>query len=310
MNPVPKADIYHSVATGYSGIVGIYGKYQYGSSCIISEHGIYTREREEEIIKSSWIKSYHKDIWIKFFHSLSKCAYDNSDIVTSLFETNKELQIEFGCNEDKIKIIPNGVELKKYENLPTRQKDGGIKIGAIVRVVPIKDIRTMLLSFNLVKEQVENARLYIIGPEDEDEEYYNECLNLVQNLHIKDVFFTGSVNVLDYIWDMDILLLTSISEGQPLAVMEGMAARKPYVCTNVGHCKGLIYGDNDEFGRAGFIQYVMDYKGIAQSLIKLGNDEKLRNDMGICGYNRIKNLYTKEGFINEYRDLYNRYGGE
>lgn len=49
---VPKADLYHCVATGYSGILGSMAKHFHGSSLLISEHGIYTREREEELIKA------------------------------------------------------------------------------------------------------------------------------------------------------------------------------------------------------------------------------------------------------------------
>ena len=42
---VPQADVYHAVSTGYAGILGSMGKHFYPSQLIISEHGIYTRER-------------------------------------------------------------------------------------------------------------------------------------------------------------------------------------------------------------------------------------------------------------------------
>lgn len=51
---VPEADLYHCVATGYAGVLGSMAKHFHGSSLLISEHGIYTREREEEIIKAEW----------------------------------------------------------------------------------------------------------------------------------------------------------------------------------------------------------------------------------------------------------------
>ena len=47
---VPKADLYHCVATGYAGILGSMAKYFHGSRVLLSEHGIYTREREEELL--------------------------------------------------------------------------------------------------------------------------------------------------------------------------------------------------------------------------------------------------------------------
>lgn len=307
MKDIPKADLYHSICTGYSGVLASYAKYLYGTPFILSEHGIYTREREEEIIRSTWIKSYHKDIWNNFFKSLSKCAYESSDEVTSLFKKNKEMQIALGCPEDKIKIIPNGIDIEKYLDLKGKEDDEFINIGGIVRVVPIKDIKTMLLSFKIVKESIANSRLYVMGPCDEDEEYYNECLEFVKEHNIKDVIFTGTIPVLDYIGKMDILLLTSISEGQPLAVMEGMAAKKPHVCTNVGHCRGLLDGDGDDYGSNGYIEYVTNHHGIAKAVIKLARDEKLRERLGQNGFNRINNLYKRKYMLEEYKKLYSKH---
>lgn len=309
MQDIPKADVYHTLSAGYAGILGSYAKYIHNSPYIVSEHGIYTREREEEIIKSEWIKGYHKDIWIEFFISLSKCAYDFSDKVTSLFDVNKELQVGLGCEKEKIEIIPNGVDVSSYENLEGKDNDDYINIGTIARVVPIKDIKTMLLAFDTVRRKIENVRLYIMGPTDEDVEYYNECKDLVKALDIKDVIFTGTIKVLDYIGKMDILLLTSLSEGQPLAIMEGMAAKKPHVATNVGDCKGLLNSNKDNYGQSGFIETVMNYKSIADSIIKLCENKELRENMGRNGYNKIKNMYTKDELIKRYKEIYLEYGG-
>jgi glycosyltransferase involved in cell wall biosynthesis len=310
LQELPKADVYHSICTGYAGVLAAYGKYMNKSAFILSEHGIYTREREEEIIKSTWIKQYHKEVWITFFKSLSQCAYEKSDLVTSLFEDNKKLQVGLGCKEDKIVIIPNGVNIASYENLPSKEDENVINIGAVLRIVPIKDVKTMLLSFRIVKREVPNAKFYIMGPADEDEEYNKECLDLIDALKIEDVILTGTIKVLDYIGKMDIVVLTSISEGQPLAVMEAMAAKKPNVCTNVGNCRGLLFGDGDTYGSNGFIEFVTDYEGVADSIITLCGDEGLRKSMGQNGYDRISNLYTRDNMIELYKEIYIKYGGK
>ena len=93
---IPEADIYHSLSTGYSGIIGSFAKYKLSKPFILTEHGIYTREREEEIIKSGWLKGCFKDIWINYFYSLSKCAYDMANNVITLFERNKDIEVELG----------------------------------------------------------------------------------------------------------------------------------------------------------------------------------------------------------------------
>ncbi|KHD37517.1 glycosyl transferase [Clostridium acetobutylicum] len=309
-NELPKADLYHSVSTGYAGIAGSLAGTLYNKPFIITEHGIYTREREEEIIKSKWIKGYLKDMWIQFFYTLSKCSYDIADKVITLFNKNREIEIELGCKPSKIEIVENGIPIQDFANISCeRDTENTINIGSVLRVVPIKDVKTMLESFSVVSYEIKNCNFYLIGPTDEDEEYYKECLRLVRELELKNVIFTGRANVKDYIGKMDIMVLSSISEGQPLAMLEGMACKKPFVTTNVGSCSELIYGVDDNFGSAGIVVPVMNYVKMGNALVKLCKDKALRLSMGENGYKRASTKYTFEKFINRYKDIYKKYEG-
>lgn len=308
-NDVPEADLYHSVSTGYAGIVGTVAKEVYGKPFLLTEHGIYSREREEEIIKADWVKGYFKDLWIHYFYRLSASAYSQSDWVTTLFGRNKEIEIQLGCAEQKIEIIPNGVTVSDYINLPNDKPRDKFYIGAIVRVVPIKDIKTLLQSFAIIKHELPNAIFYIMGPYEENEDYYKECLQLVDALELKDVIFTGSVPIKEYIGKMDLLMLSSISEGQPLAILEGMAAGKPFVSTDVGSCRELLEGMDDGIGASGIIVPVMHYEQLANAAITLCKDETLRLEMGSNAYKRVEQYYRQETMIGNYRNLYERLGG-
>ncbi|MFD2670723.1 GT4 family glycosyltransferase PelF [Marinicrinis sediminis] len=308
---MPEADLYHSVSTGYAGLMGAYAKYQHHKPFLLTEHGIYSREREEEIIKADWVKGYFKDLWIQYFYSLSGCAYQLTDEVITLFHRNKEIEVELGCEEDKIKIIPNGVNVTFFEDIapPTEEDRQFINIGAFIRVVPIKDIKTMLHSFQVVQREVPNARFYVMGPYEEDLQYYDECLQLAKSLDLQNVIFTGQIPIKAYMGRMDILTLTSISEGQPLALLEGMAAGKPFVTTDVGSCKELIYGKDDPYGPAGMVAPVMHYEQIGQALIELCRNPELRTQYGLNGLNRVKSNYTMDSFISQYKALYQQLGG-
>ncbi len=301
---IPEADIYHSVSTGYAGVMGGLGKYLYDKPFLLTEHGIYTREREEEIIKADWVKGHFKDVWIEYFYQLSKFAYYHSDKVISLFQKNKEIQIEIACPEEKIMLIPNGVSLEDFYHLPQKTEEDVINIGAIVRIVPIKDIKTMIQSFAVVKKVIPQTRFYVFGSYEEDYEYYEECVHLANALNLKDIYFTGEVNTKQQIGKMDILVLSSISEGQPLAILEGMACGKPFVSTDVGSCKELLYGLHDGIGQAGYIVPVMHYVEMGQAIIKLCNNPSLRLKMGINGKRRVESLYQRETFINQYKKIY------
>lgn len=303
---LPEADVYHSVATGYCGVIGAMAAEIYQKPFLITEHGIYSREREVEIIKSDWAKGDFKSVWIQYFYNLAKLSYQTADHVYTLFEHNAEIERNLGCDPEKIGIVPNGVHLEQFAGIPElQQHDGPFTIGAVVRVVPIKDIVTLLRAFFLVKRELPDARLFIMGGLEEDPEYYALCRQTVEMLRIQDVTFTGAVRVVEYLPKMDLLMLSSISEGQPLAVLEGQAAHRPFVTTDVGCCRELIYGDStDTLGPAGSIVAPMDYEAMAAEIVRLGKDFDLRRRMGNIGYERVRRGYTYEHFIASYRKIY------
>lgn len=303
----PEADIYHCVSTGYAGIVGAKFKYDTSKPLIVTEHGIYTREREEEIIKADWVDNYFKSTWIDFFTSISHGAYMAGDVITSLFENAKKLQIELGADVKKCVIIPNGINTDRFNHIsPLSEEKEDFVIGAIVRVVPIKDIKTMIYSFNMIKSVIKNAKLYIIGPYNEDPEYYEECLELIESLECEGIEFVGRVNISEWLEKVDITLLTSVSEGQPFVIIESLAARRPVVATDVGSCREMIEGLYDEFGDSGIITPVMNPDMIAKAIIKLSRDRKLMIRMGEQGYQRAIKYYKEEVFLDEYENIYRR----
>lgn len=303
---LPKADVYHSVATGYCGVVGGIAATTYHKPFIITEHGIYSREREAEIIRCQWAKGDFKSVWIQYFYNLAKLSYQKAKHVYTLFDKNAKTERELGCAADKISIIPNGIHMERFAGISARAAhEGPLTLGAVVRIVPIKDIITMLRAFFLVQQALPDAKLRIMGQYEEDPEYFALCQQTVSTLKLTNVEFTGSVNVAEHLDDIDILLLSSISEGQPLAVLEGMAARRPFVTTDVGCCQDLIYGRiGDDLGAAGEVVGPMDYEAMARAILKLANHPEECRQMGEIGYERVNAYYTYEKFISSYQKIY------
>lgn len=305
-NKPVEADLYHSMSTGYSGVFGSMAKFIYNRPLLISEHGIYTREREEEIIKANWVKGLYKDLWIHQFYKFSNCSYDFADNVTALFDAAREFQIEHGCPREKAHVIHNGVNVSEFKDLQQKDSDDNyINVGAVLRITPIKDVKTMINAFNLAKKQISNLKLWIMGPLDEKPKYVEECKQLVADLNVEDVIFTGKVNIKEYLGKMDFLVLSSLSEGQPLVILEGFAAKKPFISTNVGDCMSLIYGANDEFGQAGIVVPVMNSEKMSEAMVRLARDKNMRVQMGINGYNRVNKYYQNDMVFQQYRQLYN-----
>ncbi len=303
---LPKADLYHCVATGYAGVLGSMGKALYGGKLLISEHGIYTREREEELLRAEWVKGVYKNIWIEQFRKMSNLAYEKADLVTSLYEHARELQIELGCPVEKTMVTPNGVNVDRLQDIPGKEAEdeGRVNIGAILRVTPIKDVKTMIQAFAFAREREPSLKLWIMGPCDEDEEYAKECFEQVEALELQDVVFTGRVDIRDYLGRMDLTILTSISEGQPLTILESYAAHKPVIATDVGNCQGLIFGENDDYGPGGILTHIMNVEEIAQAMVDMARDEERRLLMGESGYKRVMSRYKIEHMRATYRGIY------
>ena len=91
--------------------------------------------------------------------------------------------------------------------------------------MPIKDVKTFLRAAARLRDSIPEARALILGPLDEDPGYYGQCRTLVEHLGLGEtVTFTGRVNLDDYLPEIDVVVLTSLSEAQPLVILEAGAA--------------------------------------------------------------------------------------
>lgn len=302
---IPDADCYHAICTGYGGLLASMAAYINKKPMLLTEHGIYTREREEEIIRAKWVARAFKQHWIDFFYMLSDLTYERAFRVTSLFTRAMHTQIDMGCEASKCRVIENGIGYEQLANIPLKEDDGMVDIGAVVRLAPIKDIKTMIYSFFELCSRIDNVRLHIMGGVD-DQEYADECYALVKQLRLEDkIIFTGRVNIIEYFEKLDFTLLTSISEGQPLSVLESFAARRPAVTTDVGCCSELLNGKpGDTLGKAGYFAPPMQKEKLADAMELLCESRELRLKMGKIGQKRVYENFRYNIMLTKYRDLY------
>lgn len=299
---VPCADLYHSAVTGYGGLLGSLAKYVTGKPFILTEHGIYPREREEELLQADWVVASLRETWISMFYNLSRCAYEYADRVTALFHEAFEKQVAIGCPPHKCRIVANGIHYDRFEDLSQRS-DRQINIGAFLRFAPIKDIKTLIYAFYELNRTTPNVSLFLLGGTD-DEQYKEECLSLIERLNLKNIYVEGHVNTVEYMKKMDFTVMSSISEGQPLAILESLAAARPCVTTNVGNCKALLECPDDEFGQAGFCCTPMDSVALSAAIKTLCVNEDLRKSLGQNGRKRVEKYYTHEKMVHKYLEIY------
>jgi glycosyltransferase involved in cell wall biosynthesis len=169
----------------------------------------------------------------------------------------------------------------------------------------VKDIKTFIQVTAIIKQALPDVRALAVGPTDEQPRYFQECKDLARMIGLEGTLtFTGPADVIPYYREMDVLLLTSIKEAMPLAVMEAMASGLPVVATDVGACRELLLGMGDGLGEAGAVRRVMDAEGIAEAALTVLRDEAVADRMGESGIRRIENQYREDLVLERYRDLY------
>ena len=114
----------------------------------------------------------------------------------------------------------------------------------------------------------------------------------------------------DYYRTLDVVVLTSLSEAQPLVILEANCAGVPIISSDVGACRELLDGNTPEdqaLGPSGLITAVRRPEGTADALVRLWQDEPLRQQMARAGQARVREFYREEQLYATYRDLYRHY---
>ncbi len=315
---------YHSVSTGYAGFLGALLKQKSGRPLILSEHGIYTKERKIDLFHAQWIAdnrnvfqrdtteiSYFRELWIKFFEAFGKICYDACDTIVALYEANRQRQITDGADDARTSCIPNGIDVARLAKLRAQRPPTPPPVLCLIgRVVPIKDVKTFIRAMRTVVNRMPEAEAWIAGPEEEDPGYANECRNLVAGLGLADkVKFLGFQRIDDLMPKIGLVILSSISEALPLVLLEGYAAGVPAVCTDVGSCRQLIYGVDPEdraYGASGTVVGIADPQALALAALELLSDHNKWRAASAAAMRRVEGLYTQEQMFARYRAIYEK----
>lgn len=294
----PEADIYHAVSTGFAGIAALSAKIRHQKPFLLTEHGLYHKEREMEIRKSNLIRGYQRDMWTNIYNSLSTICYRGADVITALFEENRRKQHELGAEPSNTFVVPNGIDVERF-TIERKPKPNGFHVGLVGRVVPIKDIKTFIATAKIVLDAIPEAEFHCIGPTDEDPAYFEDCKLLVQNMKIEERFhFTGRQNVLDYYAFLDVVMLTSVREAQPLVILEAYCAGVPFVSTRVGNVAEMLDYDDRLLAPS------KDSAKLAEGVIYLHDHPEEVEEMRKNNRRKVLNLYNKEELHRKFRDMY------
>ena len=184
-------------------------------------------------------------------------------------------------------LIPNGIPVERYtpnleERLAWRQQEridpDIIVIVCVAGLRPLKNHALLLRAYARLNPAQSNTLLLLVGaPDPHAPEYIETLKQLVQSLGVSAYvrFLGGRSDVPVILKASDVFVLTSQYEGNPLSVMEAMAAGLPPVCTAVGGVPELI-----AHGQTGLLVPPNDETALAEALLRLIESPDLRQQLG------------------------------
>lgn len=297
---IPKVDITHSTLSSFALIPALIANYKFGSAIMLTEHGVFIRERLLAINNSEY-PFFLKNFLIRFSEAIARLSYYKSDKIISVNKFNLKWEKLYGASPNKIKVIYNGID---HHLFSPKEKPNHLKntptVVALARIFELKDILTMIKSCEVVKRKIPNVQYLVYGDDKAVPEYTAECNALIKELKLEDNFklMGPKSNPHLLFCEGDVSILTSISEGFPYTVIEAMSCGIPVIATDVGGVKEAL----DE--QSGFLCKPKDAQEIGNKVITLLQNPTLRNKMSLHARQRVIDNFTLDKFISAYENAF------
>lgn len=211
-----------------------------------------------------------------------------------------------GFAEARVGVVYNGVDLeavranRESARRATRHEldlRDAFVILQIARLNRLKDHPTALAAFEKVLAVRPDARLVLAG--DGDERASIETIIRVKGLQPYVRVLGTRRDVPQLLAAADVFLLSSISEGIPLTLIEAMGAEVPIVSTDVGGISEMI-----RHGTTGFLARAGDAAGLARHLLQLANDAPLRRQFAMAAHTEAHMRFSRQTMDDAYIGLY------
>lgn len=300
--PIPKTDLVHSSVAAFSSLPGIISKLRYGTPVLLTEHGVYYRERYFAV-SSSAIPYFSKKFLLNLNSLISRLSYEMADQISPVCYYNSLWEERLGADKSRIKVIYNGIDPDIFS--PSENKSSSKRKPTVVivgKVLPIKDVLSAIKTAARVRDSMPSVQFLMYGSTTADPVYFAKCKELVKELKLEDCFYFKGLkmtNPYEIYNEADISFLSSVSEGHPYVVIESMSCQKPVVATGVGGVPEVIEG-------CGLIVQPGDIEAMAQAILSLLKDDELRIELGIRSRQKVLRDFNIQKSIEEYRRSYEK----
>jgi glycosyltransferase involved in cell wall biosynthesis len=242
--------------------------------------------------------SVEKDRKLQMYEQLDRWLFRFMDLVCPLSPALAE-GLKSSIHAARLRLVYNGVDIDEVQAALSakRNHSDDYVIGYIGRLVPLKNLETLLASFQLLKVDRPHIRLVIVGdgPERGNLEHQAKHLGL-----------KGRVDFLGFrddaaacLGDFDLFVLPSLSEGIPRCIMEAMAASVPVVVSDIPGNRSLVSN-----GKTGLLFPVGDSRELADKIRYMMDHPDASREMALCGKRKVEDEYSSRKMAREYTGLY------
>ena len=298
----PAVDLTHATVSATVGLIGVVAKIEEGIPLLLTEHGVYLRERAIGASVSERMSYLQKDFLVRLADITTRLCYAHADLIAPVCSFNAKWEKYLGADPARIRVIYNAVDTGRFFPQPRPpQLDGSQLVLSFANVVPIKDIQTLIRAAALVRAAAPEARFIVYGSLTMDPDYVSSCQELIRSLglekwftlagshpHPEELYLQGSMTV-----------LSSISEAFPFTVLESMACARPVVATDVG-------GIAEAVGDAGCLTPPRSPDDLAAAIITLLHDPAHGAQLGQRGRERVLQNFQVQHLLESYDQVYTK----
>ena len=235
-------------------------------------------------------------------HVLERRMAGHTRVVCVSEDLRRHVAAEVGIPLEATCSIPNGVVTETLPPEPARRTSAEVVFIAVCRLAPVKNLGLMIRAFAGACALHPAVRLLVVGDGPERRALEQLATGLQLDARVTFLGFRTDTDAL--IREADVMLLSSMSEGIPMSVLEAMTNGRAVIATRVGGVPTLV-----EDGVNGLLVPAGDEAAFSQAIHRLASDGQLRREMGRAGHARARALFGVDRMVSAYEVLYREQGG-
>jgi glycosyltransferase involved in cell wall biosynthesis len=256
--------------------------------------------------------SYFGTFKTKIYKAIERGLASKSSGIIAISEIQKKelTQIHNICEESKIKVIPLGFDLSRFNAAKnefresTREEFGilenEVAVAIVGRLVPVKNHLLFINALgNVIKDLTVPVKVFIVGDGSERSNIEEAVQSLPKSPLLKIKLTSWIQDIAKFNAGMDFICLTSNNEGTPVSLIEAQAANIPIITTDVGGVRDIVLE-----GETGFIVPKNDVTSLSDKMRLLIEDEKLRKKMSQNGWTFVEHKFHYTTLVKNMEEYY------